>query len=74
MLRSKTVQVPELQRSEKAEPHRQRILDLFSNCKGNLVRVHEECWPRVRSYRMLRDRFLPAAWHRAGAGGSGRPV
>jgi hypothetical protein len=31
-----------LQRSEKAEPHRQRILDLFSNCKGNLVRVHEE--------------------------------
>jgi transposase len=29
-------------RPEKAEPHRQRILELFSACKGNLVRVHEE--------------------------------
>jgi transposase len=34
--------VPELQRPEKAEPYRQQILELFSNCKGNLVRVHEE--------------------------------
>jgi hypothetical protein len=25
-----------------AEPYRQRILDLISSCKGNLVRVHEE--------------------------------
>jgi len=42
VLRSKAVQVPELQRPEKAEPYRQRILELFSACKGNLVRVHEE--------------------------------
>jgi hypothetical protein len=34
--------VPEIQRAEKAEPHRQQILDLLSTCKGNLVRVHEE--------------------------------
>jgi hypothetical protein len=34
--------VPELQRPEKAEPHRQQILELFDQCKGNLVRVHEE--------------------------------
>ena len=34
--------VPELQRSEKAEPYRQQILELFENCQGNLVRVHEE--------------------------------
>ena len=42
VLRSKAVQVPELQRPEEAEPCRQRILELFSACKGNLVRVHEE--------------------------------
>jgi transposase len=34
--------VPELHRSEKAEPYRQQILELFGKCKGNLVRVHEE--------------------------------
>ena len=42
VVRSKATQVPELQRLEKAEPYRQRILELVSNCKGNLVRVHEE--------------------------------
>ena len=42
VLRSKATQVPELHRPEKAEPYRQQILELFSNCKGNLVRVHEE--------------------------------
>ena len=42
VLRSKAAQVPELHRPEKAEPYRERILELFSNCKGNLVRVHEE--------------------------------
>ena len=34
--------VPELHRPEKAEPYREQILELFGNCKGNLVRVHEE--------------------------------
>lgn len=29
-------------RAEKAEPYRERILELFASCKGNLVRVHEE--------------------------------
>jgi len=29
-------------RSEKAEPHRQQILELLHTCKGNLVRVQEE--------------------------------
>ena len=42
VLRSKSTQVPEIQRAEKAEPYRQQILDLLSTCKGNLVRVHEE--------------------------------
>jgi transposase len=42
VLRSNAAQVPELQRPEKAEPYRQQILESFSTCKGNLVRVHEE--------------------------------
>src|SRR6476646_6092877 len=42
VLRSKSTVVPELQRAEKAEPHRPQILELFARCKGNLVRVHEE--------------------------------
>lgn len=42
VLRSNSTAVPELNRAEKAEPYRQRILELFSGCKGNLVRVHEE--------------------------------
>ena len=29
-------------RAEKAEPYRQQILEEWANCKGNLVRVHEE--------------------------------
>jgi len=42
VLRSNSATVPELQRPEKAEPHRQQILELFDQCQGNLVRVHEE--------------------------------
>ena len=33
---------PAIQRPEKAEPHRDEILALHAQCKGNLVRVHEE--------------------------------
>jgi transposase len=42
VLRSNSTAVPELPRPEKAGPHRQQILELFDQCKGNLVRVHEE--------------------------------
>lgn len=42
VLRSQSAAVPQLHRSEKAEPYRQRILELSDACKGNLVRVHEE--------------------------------
>ena len=42
VLRSKSTEVPEIHRPEKAEPWRQQILELLSRCKGNLVRVHEE--------------------------------
>jgi transposase len=42
VLRSNSTEVPRIQRAEKAEPHRQQILELLARCKGNLVRVHEE--------------------------------
>lgn len=42
VMRLNSAQVPQLHRPEKAEPYRQRILELFAQCKQNLVRVHEE--------------------------------
>jgi transposase len=33
---------PNLERAELAEPHRDAILELYAECKGNLIRVHEE--------------------------------
>jgi len=42
ILRSNSTAVPKLQRPEKAEPYSQQILELFQQCQGNLVRVHEE--------------------------------
>src|ERR1041385_6352403 len=42
VLRSNSTAVPELRRTEKGEPYRQQILELFDRCQGNLVRVHEE--------------------------------
>jgi transposase len=34
--------VPPMHRAEKAEPYRERILELYASCKSNLVRVYEE--------------------------------
>src|SRR5262249_25287405 len=42
VLRARSAEVPDLDRGEKAEPYRQQILELLHQCKGNLVRVHEE--------------------------------
>ena len=42
VLRSKSIEVPELHRAEKAEPYWRADPGAFSTCKGNLVRVHEE--------------------------------
>lgn len=35
-------EVPRILRPERAEEHRDHILELIATCKGNLVRVHEE--------------------------------
>jgi|GEM_PF-3078550 len=47
--------VPEFLRPEKAEVHREEILELLPACKGNLVRVHEKLLDRgaVLSYQAL---------------------
>jgi hypothetical protein len=34
--------VPRLERTEKADPYRDDIAELYARCRGNLVRVHEE--------------------------------
>jgi hypothetical protein len=40
--RSNSAAVPEVNRSQKVEPYRQQIRELFDQSKGNLVRVQEE--------------------------------
>src|ERR1700730_15506155 len=65
VLRSNSTTVPELQRPEKAEPHRQQILELFDQCQGNLVRVHEEL---LAGGAALSDGALTAFCRRHGIG------
>jgi predicted transcriptional regulator len=42
VLRDGRAAVPHLERVERAQPHREQIVELYASCKGNLVRVHEE--------------------------------
>lgn len=42
VLQANSSAVPRIGRAEKAAPYRQQILELLPECKGNLVRVHEE--------------------------------
>jgi hypothetical protein len=42
VLREGRAEVKKLERAEKAGAHRDRILELYADCKGNLMRVHEE--------------------------------
>lgn len=42
VLSSGTPEVPRLDRPSRAQPHKEQIKELFAECKGNLVRVHEE--------------------------------
>jgi hypothetical protein len=65
VLRSNSIAVPELHRPEKAEPHRRQILELFDQCQGNLVRVHEEL---VASGAALSYTALTAFCRRHGIG------
>ena len=42
VIASQSSQPPPILRLEKAQPHREQILELYHRCRGNLVRVHEE--------------------------------
>jgi transposase len=65
VLRSNSSAVPPLLRPEKAEPHRQQILELMDTCKGNLVRVREEL---AATGVQLSYSTLTAFCHRHGIG------
>ena len=66
VIRSDTVTPPPFNRTERAEPFRREILELFDSCKGNLVRVHEEL---EASGVKLSYPALTAFCRRAGIGG-----
>jgi hypothetical protein len=57
---------PPLPRAEKAESHRDEILALYAECKGNLVRVHEEL--AARGLVMLSYPALTAFCRKHGIG------
>src|SRR5438552_3150699 len=42
IIKSGTAEVPKIHRSNKSEAYRTQILELYSRCRGNLVRVHKE--------------------------------
>ena len=42
VLEESTAEVPQLERPSAADPHLDRIVELYATCKGNVVRVHEE--------------------------------
>ncbi len=42
VIRRDSSDVPPIPRAEKAEPYRDAVLELYTTCEGNLVRVHEE--------------------------------
>ena len=42
VLKTGSPTVPRPERAEKAEPQRDQIVALYQQCRGNLVRVHEE--------------------------------
>ena len=42
VIASKSSQPKTISRPQKAQPYREMILELYTSCRGNLVRVHEE--------------------------------
>ena len=42
VIASQSSEPPRILRPQKAEPYRKQILELYDQCQGNLVRVHEE--------------------------------
>jgi predicted transcriptional regulator len=65
VLRANSAEVPEIHRTEKAEPYRAQILELLVSCKGNLVRVHEDL---VASGAVLSYQALTGFCRRQGIG------
>ena len=75
VLQANSSAVPKIERAEKATPFRQQILELLPQCKGNLVRVHEELAAAgaAFSYQAL-TAFCRRRRNRANAHRAGRPL
>ena len=71
LIRLASASSPRMSREEKAEPYRSEILDLFTSCKGNLVRVHEEL---LASGAKLSYPALTAFCRRSGIGQKPTPA
>src|SRR4030042_1243778 len=65
VVRAGSAEVPPLERAEKAQPHRDAIVDLHGSCEGNLVRVHEEL---IKKGAALSYQALTAFCRRHGIG------
>lgn len=50
VLASQSARPPDFKRAELAEEHRDAILELYAECKGNLIRVHEELLKKGASF------------------------
>ena len=71
VIRQASAPSPRMSREEKAEPYRSEILELFTSCKGNLVRVHEEL---LASGAKLSYPALTAFCRRSGIGTKPTPA
>lgn len=67
VIRSGSTEVPRLERPETLRSHRERILELYAACRGNLARVHEEL---VAGGAAISYPALTAFCRRAGIGQS----
>ena len=60
VLEAGTAEIPEFDRVEKGEAHKEEILELLKPCKGNLVRVHEKLVDAgQKAYRALKYAPFP---------------
>lgn len=63
IIRSGTAEVPKIVRPSKAEAHRVQILELYSRCRGSLVRLHKELLAQGAQLSYPPHPFCPPGGH-----------
>src|SRR5208283_2904697 len=58
IIRSGTAEVPKIVRPSKAEAHRVQILELYSRCRGSLVRLKKNLLPQGAQFLTRLTRFV----------------